>query len=152
MLSGLALSLAQALRDWSWSHSRWALFVGAATLFAIPVFCMIYVVAAAVWKVPLWVAGLYVALSAAGFIVYAIDKSAAAHGSWRTPESTLHMLALAGGWPGALLAQQVFRHKTRKWSFQLLFWLIVLLHQALWLDYLYLHQLFSGAWVARVIG
>ncbi|MGV8663884.1 DUF1294 domain-containing protein, partial [Pseudomonas aeruginosa] len=39
-----------------------------------------------------------------------------------------------GGWPGALVAQQVFRHKTRKLSFQLVFWGIVLLHQSFWLD------------------
>ncbi|WP_147463771.1 DUF1294 domain-containing protein, partial [Pseudomonas amygdali] len=43
-----------------------------------------------------------------------------------------------GGWPGALLAQQVFRHKTRKVSFQIVFWLIVLAHQVLWLDWLFL--------------
>ncbi|MCE7524423.1 DUF1294 domain-containing protein [Alloalcanivorax xenomutans] len=30
-----------------------------------------------------------------------------------------------GGWPGALLAQRVFRHKTRKTSFQVVFYLVV---------------------------
>lgn len=95
---------------------------------------------------------LYLAFSLLTFAFYWHDKRSALRGERRIPEKTLHLLELFGGWPGALLAQQVFRHKTRKWSFQLLFWLIVLLHQTLWLDYLYLHQLSSGAWVARVIG
>ena len=101
---------------------------GTATLFAIPAFLIVYVVFATVWKVPLWIAGLYLALSAAAFIAYAVDKSAAANGSWRTPESTLHVLALAGGWPGALLAQQFLRHKTTKQEFRQVFWATVLLN------------------------
>ncbi|WP_153605141.1 DUF1294 domain-containing protein, partial [Pseudomonas aeruginosa] len=50
------------------------------------------------------------------------------------PGVRLHLFELLGGWPGALVAQQVFRHKTRKLSFQLVFWGIVLLHQSFWLD------------------
>ena len=50
------------------------------------------------------------------------------------PEVRLHLFELLGGWPGALVAQQAFRHKTRKLSFQLVFWGIVLLHQLFWLD------------------
>ena len=95
---------------------------------------------------------LYLAISLLTFGLYWRDKRNAWRGERRTPEKTLQLLALLGGWPGALLAQQGFLHKTRKWSFQLLFWLIVLLHQTLWLDYLYLHQVLSGAWFARVIG
>ena len=106
------------------SRAQW----GTATLFAIPAFLIMYVVVSAVWKVPLWAAGLYLALSAAGFIAYAADKSAAANGSWRTPESTLHLLALAGGWPGALLAQQFLRHKSTKQGFRQVFWATVLLN------------------------
>ena len=101
---------------------------GTATLFTIPAFLVVFFVVAAVWKVPLWVAGLYLLLSIATFIAYAADKSAAASGSWRTPESTLHMLALAGGWPGALLAQQFLRHKTTKQEFRQVFWGTVLLN------------------------
>jgi uncharacterized membrane protein YsdA (DUF1294 family) len=56
------------------------------------------------------------------FIAYALDKSAAARGTWRAPESTLHGLSLAGGWPGALLAQQFLRHKTTKAGFRAVFW------------------------------
>jgi uncharacterized membrane protein YsdA (DUF1294 family) len=101
---------------------------GTATLFAIPAFLVVYVVVAALWKLPLWVAGLYLALSAATLIAYAADKSAASSGAWRTPESTLHMLAVAGGWPGALLAQQFLRHKSTKQPFRQVFWATALLN------------------------
>ena len=64
-------------------------------------------------------------MSLLAFVAYAIDKSAAREGRRRTPESTLQLLALAGGWPGALLAQRHLRHKSAKPSFQLAFWIIV---------------------------
>jgi uncharacterized membrane protein YsdA (DUF1294 family) len=60
--------------------------------------------------------------------MYAVDKSAARKGAWRIQESTLHLLSLAGGWPGALVAQQMFRHKTKKQSFRSVFWLSVLVN------------------------
>ena len=101
---------------------------GTATLFAIPTFIVLYLVLSAGWKLPVWVAGFYVLLSAATFIAYAADKSAAAKNAWRTPESTLHMLALAGGWPGALLAQQFLRHKSTKQEFRQVFWGTVMLN------------------------
>jgi uncharacterized membrane protein YsdA (DUF1294 family) len=65
--------------------------------------------------------GAYVLLSAVSFVVYGADKLAAKHGRWRTPEATLHLLALAGGWPGALAAQRVFRHKVSKQPFRSVF-------------------------------
>lgn len=106
------------------SRAQW----GGATLFAIPAFLLLYVVMAILWKTPLWVAGLYLAASAATFIAYAADKSAAARQSRRTPESTLHTLSLIGGWPGALLAQQLLRHKSTKQAFRQAFWATVLLN------------------------
>ncbi|SEE63868.1 MULTISPECIES: DUF1294 domain-containing protein [Pseudomonas] len=80
----------------------------------------------------------YGIVSVLAFFLYWRDKRKARTDSWRTPENVLHAVELAGGWPGALLAQQVFRHKTRKVSFQLLFWMIVLLHQVFWIDQLFL--------------
>ena len=77
--------------------------------------------------------------SGLAFAVYGYDKRQAKAGEWRIPEKVLHTIELLGGWPGALLAQQVFRHKTRKLSYQLWFWLIVTLHQALWIDVLYVN-------------
>jgi uncharacterized membrane protein YsdA (DUF1294 family) len=59
------------------------------------------------------------------FVVYLIDKLAARKGGRRVPERTLHALALACGWPGALCAQQWLRHKTSKPSFVFGFWLTV---------------------------
>lgn len=67
-------------------------------------------------------------LSLLTFIIYALDKSAAKNGAWRAEESTLHLLSLAGGWPGALIAQQKLRHKSKKQSFRSVFWVTVLLN------------------------
>jgi uncharacterized membrane protein YsdA (DUF1294 family) len=64
----------------------------------------------------------YAAMSSAAFVAYGLDKSAATAGRQRTPEATLHFLGLFCGWPGALLAQRMFRHKSRKREFQGTFW------------------------------
>lgn len=85
-----------------------------------------------------WVLLAYPLASMISFVQYWHDKSSAQAGRWRTPENILHGVALLGGWPGALVAQQCFRHKTRKASFQLVFWLIVLAHQVVWIDWLLL--------------
>lgn len=77
------------------------------------------------WLMLLW---LYLCLSAAAFVLYALDKTAARRRKRRIPERTLHLLALSGGWPGAWLAQQLLRHKTQKSSFRLLFWGTVLVN------------------------
>ena len=67
----------------------------------------------------------YALASLACFGAYAMDKSAARSRSRRTPERSLLLLGLVGGWPGALLAQRMLRHKTAKTSFQVKFWLTV---------------------------
>ncbi len=72
--------------------------------------------------------GWYLIISLLAFIVYAKDKAAAKKGSWRIPESTLHLLSLLGGWSGALIAQQTLRHKSKKESFRFVFWTTVLLN------------------------
>ncbi|WP_448243373.1 DUF1294 domain-containing protein [Pseudoxanthomonas mexicana] len=69
-------------------------------------------------------------LSAITFVAYALDKHAAQAGRWRTPESTLHLLELAGGWPGAWIAQQTLRHKSRKPGYRVVYWMMVVLHAA----------------------
>lgn len=74
--------------------------------------------------------GAYVVLSAGLFALYGRDKAAARRGGRRTPELTLHLLALAGGWPGALLARRVFRHKTKKQPFRTVFWCTVVVNCA----------------------
>ncbi len=75
------------------------------------------------------------AISLFTFMAYAADKARAKGSDWRVPELTLHGLELIGGWPGAYLAQWVFRHKSSKFSYQLVFWLIVALHQIVLIDY-----------------
>jgi len=70
----------------------------------------------------------YVGCSVITFIVYAFDKSKAKRGAWRIKESTLHLLAILGGWPGAALAQQYLRHKSQKRPFRLVFWLTVIVN------------------------
>lgn len=75
--------------------------------------------------IPLLVPGFYGAASLIAMALYWRDKRAAGAGEQRTAESTLHGVELIGGWPGALIAQQAFRHKTRKTGFQLVFWLNV---------------------------
>lgn len=81
-------------------------------------------------RIPWIVVVIYIALSIVTFIAYGMDKSSARAGKWRTPESTLHLLSLLGGWPGALAAQRILRHKTSKQSFQLTFKATVILNIA----------------------
>jgi uncharacterized membrane protein YsdA (DUF1294 family) len=74
----------------------------------------------------------YAVMSTVTAVVYAFDKRAARRGDCRTPESTLHVLELLGGWPGALLAQRLIRHKNAKVGYQVVFWLIGAVHVAGW--------------------
>lgn len=93
---------------------------------------MAFLTALAAWtaaaNLPLVVPSAYLVLSLITFVAYALDKSAARKGRWRTKEGTLHLFALVGGWPGALVAQQTLRHKSRKASFRIVFWITVLLN------------------------
>ena len=70
----------------------------------------------------------YLGLSAVTYLMYAYDKSKAQSGAWRTPESTLHLFSIAGGWPGAAIAQQILRHKSKKKEFRVVFWLTVIVN------------------------
>jgi len=68
---------------------------------------------------------IYLIASCITMLVYAFDKSAAMGNRWRIPENALHLLGLAGGWPGALIAQSLFRHKSKKTAFRVVFWTTV---------------------------
>ena len=74
----------------------------------------------------------YAAMSLLAFLLYAADKRRAMRGEWRISESTLHFVELFGGWPGALVAQRVLRHKRQKRGYMLIVWLIVAVHAAMW--------------------
>jgi uncharacterized membrane protein YsdA (DUF1294 family)/cold shock CspA family protein len=116
---------------------------GAARLLAIPSFAVLYIFVAFLWQPPLIIlAAIYVLASVVTYIVYAEDKSAARRGTQRTSEITLHLLALACGWPGALLAQQYLRHKSIKFEFQVGFWTTVVLNVAGFV-------LFCSRWVSQ---
>ncbi|MGU3643964.1 DUF1294 domain-containing protein [Microbacterium sp. C23T] len=78
-----------------------------------------------VFELAWWVPALYGAASIIAFAAYGIDKAAARRQANRISEQTLVILGLIGGWPGALVAQQAFRHKTRKRSFRRAFWATV---------------------------
>jgi uncharacterized membrane protein YsdA (DUF1294 family)/cold shock CspA family protein len=100
----------------SWTHPR---------LLAIPAFASVWLYVASRWPVNPMVLVVYIRLSLLTLLAYAVDKSAAINGRWRTPEKTLHLLSVAGGWPGALLAQQLLSHKCSKPSFVAVFWITV---------------------------
>jgi uncharacterized membrane protein YsdA (DUF1294 family)/cold shock CspA family protein len=80
------------------------------------------------YRLPRLIFGFYLVASFFTFILYAQDKAAAQRGSWRTPENTLHFFSLIGGWPGALIAQQILRHKSKKQAFRRVFWVTVVLN------------------------
>lgn len=78
--------------------------------------------------IPAVIVGLYAILSILVFAMYAKDKNAAEWGTWRTKESTLHTIALLGGWPGAAIAQSFLRHKSKKLSFRVTYWMTIIIN------------------------
>ena len=100
--------------------------IGALVILA---FAAIYSLVEVYWgPVPIWVLFLYLGVSALTFGAYAIDKSAARMRQRRVAETSLILLGMLGGWPGAILAQQLLRHKTAKPSFRAVFWVSVLIN------------------------
>jgi uncharacterized membrane protein YsdA (DUF1294 family) len=74
-------------------------------------------------------------MSVITFALYANDQARAKQNQWRIPENSLHLVELMGGWLGGYIAQRVIRHKNKKISYQLVFWAIIVIHLALWLDW-----------------
>ena len=83
-----------------------------------------------------WIGGWCLAVSLFAYLMYAWDKRQAQKKEWREPESLLHLVELAGGWPGAFLAQRQLRHKSSKATYQLVYWLIVLGYEFVAVDFL----------------
>ena len=94
------------------------------------VFLALVTGAVAAGRLPFVVLIAYLVASGVAYFMYAFDKSASLRGERRTPESTLHLFSLVGGWPGAMLAQRRLRHKTQKQSFQVTYWATVALNCA----------------------
>ena len=74
---------------------------------------------------------LLIAVNLVSFALYGLDKVKAKRGLWRIRESTLLLVAALGGSLGALLGMELFRHKTKHWTFKILIPLFLLLHMAL---------------------
>ncbi|MBL9208599.1 MAG: DUF1294 domain-containing protein [Opitutaceae bacterium] len=102
---------------------------------------------ATVWVDGRVLAGVATALNLGVFILYAVDKRRAARGAFRIPEWVLHLGELLGGWPAAYLAQRLLRHKSSKFTYLLVFWLIVLLHQLVAVDVILGGQISGDAWL-----
>jgi uncharacterized membrane protein YsdA (DUF1294 family)/cold shock CspA family protein len=84
---------------------------------------------------PVALIAVLAALNLVTFFLYWLDKRAAQAEGQRTPENSLHLAALLGGWPAALMAQRLLRHKSLKQPFQTIFWLTVMMNSfmLLWL-------------------
>jgi len=92
-----------------------------------------------------WVGAYVLVMGALAYGAYALDKRRARAKEWRVSEAGLHLLELLGGWPGAFLAQRRLRHKCSKGSYQVVFWLIVLVYQFVAFDSLQSWQLSRAA-------
>lgn len=75
----------------------------------------------------------YGAWSLFTFAAMYYDKSMASKGSGsRVAEQQLHFFEMMGGFPGSLAAQWIFRHKVRKFSYQVVFYMIATVHLSAW--------------------
>lgn len=111
--------------------SKWS----KASIVALCSFGLAFLLVSLVWRPSPMFAIVYILASLACFALYGHDKNAAKAGEWRISEGALLMAGLVGGWPGAVVAQQMFRHKTSKVSFQIAFWMTVFVNVmgALWM-------------------
>ena len=110
---------------------RWTHFVVVALLLVLPALA---VPKLAAWLSPWWIVLCALIISGLAAFNMWLDKRYALTVRFRVPEATLHLFELTGGWPGSFLAQRFFRHKISKRSYQVIFWLIVLLYQLLSID------------------
>ncbi len=76
----------------------------------------------------LLIMAIYIVASLFTYLIFELDKKAAKNGQWRTSENSLHLLSLFGGWPGALFAQNLLRHKSKKQPFKTILWFTVVLN------------------------
>ncbi|SFG12473.1 DUF1294 domain-containing protein [Neptunomonas qingdaonensis] len=112
----------------------------------ISAFAIFSIASVVIHTLPFLVPAFYLVISVITFIIYAFDKSAAINGRWRTKESTLHLCAILGGWPGALLAQQKLRHKSSKQDFRFVFWITVILNLS---GFIWLHTSDGSSFLYR---
>ena len=97
-----------------------------AAIYAILV-CLFYISLSTI-SAPIAVASFIISLMTVS--LYSLDKHAALTDQQRVPEASLHIAALLGGWPGALIARPLLRHKTSKNRFIIFFWMSVVVNFA----------------------
>lgn len=95
------------------------------------------------WWMPLLQMAL---LSVVVFKLYAYDKRQAIHYAWRVPQTIMHLGELAGGWPGAFIAQRRLRHKSAKKAYQSIFWGIILIYQVVGADLVFDNKFSKELW------
>ncbi|MBL1265285.1 DUF1294 domain-containing protein [Methylomicrobium sp. RS1] len=115
----------EKLRPVKRTQSRVGFFI--ATIASL-VFLLLVIGLSVLRYLPGFLVWLYLGASIIAFVMYWLDKWAAHNGYRRSRESTLLLWGLVGGWPGALFAQRLFRHKTAKVEFQVSFWISVLIN------------------------
>ena len=106
----------------SWGGGAWLLL---ACLLVLPMWAGVKLLGPVFYMLPSWM----LVMSMISLLLYYLDKRRAQREQWRISELILHVMDLLGGWPGGFLAQRWFRHKTRKGSFQFVFWMIVVAAQ-----------------------
>jgi uncharacterized membrane protein YsdA (DUF1294 family)/cold shock CspA family protein len=106
----------------SWTPATWVMFA-TVLVFILALFAMVLI-----QKLPFFIPLAYSVLSLLLFREFRHDKQAAKKDRWRIPENRMHLLSVLGGWPGALVAQQGLRHKSKKYTFLIPFWLTILLN------------------------
>lgn len=98
-------------------------------LYCAALFCVFIALLVVFGKLYWQALAFYASVNLITWVQYLIDKKAAQNAARRrTAEIRLHLLGLAGGWPGALLAQRMLRHKSSKQSFQEAYWATVIIH------------------------
>lgn len=113
----------------------------AITLCIVSIFFLVLALTTVLIHMAPWILILYLLSSGITYWLYAVDKASAIQAAQRIPENVLHFLELVGGWPGALVAQEHYRHKTAKASYQTEFWVMVALNLVLLIGFSALHML-----------
>ena len=92
------------------------------------IFSLFLITAIYLKQIPFEILIYYFFFSSVTFFIYYIDKSAAKNKQRRISENTLHLLSIFGGWPGAIFAQKMLHHKSKKLSFRITFFVTILLN------------------------
>jgi uncharacterized membrane protein YsdA (DUF1294 family)/cold shock CspA family protein len=96
-----------------------------------------------IWWIPLIQMSV---LSAVTYKLYEYDKRQARIYSWRVPQTIMQLAELAGGWPGAYIAQKRLCHKSSKKSYQSIFWGIILIYQVVGADLVFDNRFSKELW------